>query len=136
MRPIDILPLHRILKLVKKHASFSSLLFAKALVVAMAVLVALPCSAKRSIKKDVGIPVAEMHHTDQPNKTSVCNATEDTKEAAAPAPGLAEALGAPLLERVDYRHRPFSAHGPSAIPNPRELPFAVPIHLLFEQFLI
>lgn len=136
MRLVEALPLQRTLKLVKKHASFSSLLFAKALVVAMAALVALPCSAKRSIKKDIGIPVAELHHTEKPNKTSVCNALPLVDEAAAHAPTLTPGLVPPLQQNVDYRHRPLQADGPSAAPGHKNLPSSVPKRVLFEQFLI
>lgn len=102
----------------------------------MAVFICLPCSLKREIKQALHIPVAQLNHTEKPNKTVVCQTLvqEENRETSVSfhkkdlqkqgsglRPGVYAALSIP------HNTIPFAG---------TDVPIPIPIYILHEQYLI
>lgn len=108
----------------------------KTIIIMMAVFICLPCSLKREIKQALHIPVAQLNHTEKPNKTAVCQTLvqeENRKTFVSFFKKDIQKDSASFLPDVYSTHSISHTTVPFAGTN---VPILIPIYILHEQYLI
>lgn len=109
-------------------------IFTRSILIGMAVLVCLPCTAKRAFKQALDIPVAVVLPNEKANQAQSCSVTGDVtgKETVSGKQKLLLQKGWPVIDRsipvLFITHFPLFNQLSSAV--------VIPLYILYRQYLI